>query len=182
VSPVVGEVVLDACTLWNFAVVGRLDLLDNRYSHRGVRWTESIQLEISRHVPEEPQLQDVLNAQWLGQPMVIAGSPQTLIRIERIRRGLLATPTDPPTLHLGEAEVIDLLETQHPSWVFITDDGPAGDLAKRRGLTVLDSARVLSECHAAGEIGCPAAYALLEAMAAKGRGVRIPPSHREVCP
>jgi hypothetical protein len=103
VSPVVGEVVIDACTLWNFAVVGRLDLLDGRYSHRGVRWTESIQLEIKRHVREEPQLQDVLT-------------------------------------------------------------------------------RVLAECHAAGEIGCPDAFDLLKAMAAKGRGVRIPPSHRNVCP
>jgi predicted nucleic acid-binding protein len=182
VSPIIGEVIIDACTLWNFAVVGRLDLLDGRYTHRGVRWTESIQLEIRRHVSEEPQLQEVLNARWLGVPMAIAGSPQTLRRIELIRRGLLATPADPPTLHLGEAEVIDLLETQHPSWVFITDDRPAGDLAKRRGLAVLDSALVLSECHAAGEIGCPAAYELLSAMAAKGRGVRVPPNHRVVCP
>jgi hypothetical protein len=135
VSPVIGEVVIDACTLWNFAVVERLDLLEVRYAHRGARWTEAIQLEITRHVKEEPLLRAVLDAQWLGQPMAITGGPQALIRIERIRRGLLATPSDPPTLHLGEAEVIDLL----------TDDQPAADLASRRGLSVLDTPRVLAD-------------------------------------
>jgi predicted nucleic acid-binding protein len=182
VSPLIGEVIIDACTLWNFAVVERLDLLDARYSHRGVRWTESIQLEVRRHVREEPLLQAVLNAEWLGEPMEISGSPQVLQRIDRIRRGLQASPADPPTLHLGEAEVIDILETEHPSWVFITDDGPAGDLAKRRGLNVLDSVSVLADCYASGEIGCPEAYELLREMAAKGRGVRVPADHRHVCP
>lgn len=181
-SPAIGEVMIDACTLWNFAVVQRLDLLEVRYGHRGARWTEAIQLEISRHVREEPLLQAVLEAQWLGEPMPVTGNAETLIRIERIRRGLLATPNDSPTLHLGEAEVIDLLETQHPSWMFVTDDQPAGDLARRRGLTILDTPRVLADCYASGEIGCPAAYDLLSEMWAKGRGVRVPPSHRDVCP
>jgi predicted nucleic acid-binding protein len=182
VSPQIGEVIIDACTLWNFAVVERLDLLDARFSHRGVRWTESIQLEIRRHLREEPLLQAVLDSDWLGEPMEILGSPQVLQRIDRIRRGLQASPTDPPTLHLGEAEVIDLLENVHPSWVFVTDDGPAGDLAKRRGLSVLDSVGVLADAYASGEIGCPDAYELLLEMAAKGRGVRIPSNHRLVCP
>lgn len=91
-------------------------------------------------------------------------------------------PNDPPTLHLGEAEVIDLLESYHPSWVFVTDDQPAGDLARRRGLTILDTPRVLADCYASGEISCPAAYESLGEMWAKGRGVRMPPSHRDVCP
>lgn len=65
-SPAIGEVIIDACTLWNFAIVERLDLLEVRYAHRGVRWTEAIQLEIKRHVSEEPLLQAVLEAQWLG--------------------------------------------------------------------------------------------------------------------
>jgi hypothetical protein len=93
VSPVIGEVIVDACTLWNFAVVERLDLLEVRYGHRGVRWT-----------------------------------------------------------------------------------------ARRRGLTILDTPRVLADCYASGEIGCPAAYELLGEMWAKGRGVRMPLSHRDVCP
>lgn len=97
-SPAIGEVIIDACTLWNFAVVQRLDLLEVRYGHRGVRWTEAIRLEITRHVREEPLLQAVLDAQWLGEPMSVTGNAETLIRIERIRRGLLATPNDSPTL------------------------------------------------------------------------------------
>ena len=84
---VVGDVIIDACTLQSFAVVRRLDLLEVRFGHRA-KWTESIKLEITRGVPAEPSLQDVLEAEWLGDPLEIAGSPQTLQRIERIRGGL----------------------------------------------------------------------------------------------
>lgn len=180
-TSVVGNVVIDACTLWNFAVVGRLDLLQTRYGHRA-RWTETIRLELARNVRAEPLLQQVLTAQWLGVAMSIAADVQTLIRIDQIRRGLGATTGDPAMKHLGEAEVIHLLETREPSWIFISDDQPAVDLAKRRGLNAIDTQRVLADCYESGEIGCPDAYDLLLEMQAKGRGVRVPPDHRNVCP
>lgn len=178
---VAGNVIIDTCTLENFAVVGRLDLLEIRYGNR-VRWTETIKFEITRGVRAEPLLRDVLNATWLGAPLQVAGDVQTLQRIERIRRGLGAKLGDPATLHLGEAEVIDYLETREPSWIFVSDDQPSVDLAKRRGLNALDTQRVLADCYASAEIGCPDAYNLLLKMQALGRGVRVPPNHRHVCP
>lgn len=180
-NSVAGDVVIDACTLWNFAVVDRLELLEVRYGYR-VHWTESIELEIRRHLRQEPQLQVVLQAEWLGTPMPVSVNTDGLRRIEQIRRGLGALQSDPATLHLGEAEIIDLLVTRYPSWLLVTDDQPAADLARRRGITAIDTPRVLADCYASGEIACPAAYELVEEMAAKGRGVRVPPSHRDVCP
>jgi hypothetical protein len=123
VTSIVGNVVIDACTLWNFAVVGRLDLLETRHGYLA-RWTETIRLELIRSVRAEPLLQQVLAAQWLGIAVSIASDIPTLIRIDQIRRGLGATTGDPATKHLGEAEVIDFLETREPSWIFISDDQP----------------------------------------------------------
>ena len=85
-------------------------------------------------------------------------------------------------MHLGEAEVIDYLETRAQTWIFFSDDRPAVDLAKRRGLNAIDSQRVLADCYASGEIGCPDAYNVLLKMQELGRGVRIPPDHRQICP
>jgi len=181
VISVAGNVIIDACTLVNFAVVGRLDLLEVRYGHRA-RWTETIRLEITRGLRAEPLLQDVLSVTWLGTPLPIAGDVQTLQRIDRIRRGLGARVGDPATRHLGEAEIIDYLEIHEPSWIFVSDDQPSVDLAKRRGLNAIDTQRVLADCYASGEIGCPDAFSLLLEMLAKGRGVRVPPDHRHVCP
>lgn len=177
----VGYAVIDACTLWNFAVVGRLDLLEALYGQR-VRWTETIRLEIARGVGAEPFLQQVLDAQWLGMPLPIAGDVHTLVRIEQIRRGLGAMLGQSPTLHLGEAEIIDLLETREPSWILVSDDRPAIDLANRRGLSTMDSRSVLADCYASGLIGCPDAFNVLQKMHDAGRGVRVPPDHRYVCP
>jgi predicted nucleic acid-binding protein len=181
VISVAGNVIIDACTLRNFAVVGRLDLLELHYGQR-TRWTESIKLEITRGLQAEPSLQDVLDAEWLSDPIEIAGNVQTLQRIERIRRGLGATRHDPATRHLGEAEVIDYLETRGQTWMFVSDDQPAIDFAKRRGLDAIDTQSVLADCYASEEIGCPEAYNLLLKMQALERGVRVPPDHRYVCP
>ncbi len=114
--------------------------------------------------------------------MAISVNTDGLRRIDQIRRGLGVVTGDPATLHLGEAEIIDLLQTRQPSWLLVTDDLPAGDLARRRGIAVIDTPRVLADCYASGEIACPAAYELLEEMATKGRGVRVPLHHRDVCP
>lgn len=178
---VAGNVMADTCTLANFAVVGRLDLLEVRYGPR-IRWTETVQFEVRRGAGVESSLRQVLNASWLGIPMEIVGDIKTLQRVDRIRRGLGATANDQATLHLGEAEIIDFLETRQPSWIFLSDDQSALDLAKRRGLNTIDTPQVLADCFASGEVGCPEAFSILTKMRDEGRGVRVPPDHRYVCP
>lgn len=89
--------IVDACTLKNFSVVNRLDILENYFSKRAC-WTQAIQREAGRlQVP-------VIN--WLGTSISAGDDIDTLIAVDRIRRGLGATQADPPTLHLGEAEAI----------------------------------------------------------------------------
>jgi predicted nucleic acid-binding protein len=167
-------VILDACTLKNFSAVGRLDVLKRHFGRRA-RWTQAIQREAARL--------DVPPLDWLGVPMPIGGDDVAeLIAVDRIRRALGATQADPATLNLGEAEVIYLLETHHPEWTFVSDDRPAIDFARRRGLTAIDTQEVLADCYAGGLVSCPQAFELLAAMAADGRGVRVPPSHWYVCP
>jgi predicted nucleic acid-binding protein len=173
VNPDEDSVIVDACTLQNFSVIGRLDILKQHFAHRA-GWTQAIQREAGQlRVPP---------VDWLGTPLSAGDDIATLIAVDMIRRGLGATLTDPATLHLGEAEAIHLLETHHPTWTFVSDDQPAVDFALKRGLNAVDTQAVLADCYAQGEIACPDAFELLRQMAAEGRGVRVPPSHWYVCP
>ena len=174
-----GPVYFDTCSLSNFAAVDRLDLVRTRYGRR-VRWTETVRFEISRGLPRYDYLRRVLDAGWLGEPVEITPAPDALREIDLIRRGLGGRPAE-PTRHLGEAELIWHLETAARGAVLVSDDRPAAAFARQRGLPVLDSAAVLAECYAHGEVGCPEAYDVLVDMRQNGRGVLVPADHREVC-
>jgi hypothetical protein len=174
-------IVVDACTWQNFAVVDGLWVLESRYAGI-VSWTEAVRNELQRGLRAEPKLQDVLDLEnaWLGEPVRLEG--ESLGEVDLIRRGIGGTASA-PLQHLGEAEAIHLLERAVVRQrTFITDDGPAADFARRRssGIQVLDAAAVLADAFAMGDIGCPAAYDMLQAMWNYPREVRIPP-HREVC-
>lgn len=174
-------VVVDACTWENFAVIDGLWVLKARYAGI-VSWTEAIRYELQRGVRAVPRLREVLDLEsaWLGEPVRPEG--EALGQVDLIRRGLGGMASE-PLKHLGEAEAIHFLEQASGSRrIFITDDGPAADFARRRpsGIQVLDAADVLADAFAMGDIGCPDAYEMLQAMWNYPREVRVPP-HREVC-
>lgn len=177
----VGEVFFDTCSLWNFAVVNRLDLLEERYGYRA-KWTETVKSEVVRASGGEPRLNRILSCAWLDEPIeILAASTADLHRIDQIRRALGGLATE-PTKHLGEAELIWYLENAAVGSVLISDDRPAASFARGRGIHVIDSARVLAECFSQGEIGCPDAYNLLVEMEQnEGRGVLVPTDHTYVC-
>lgn len=171
---------IDACSLQNFAMVGRLDLLEGRFGER-LAWTQAVELEVKRGVQEERSLEQVLQCAWLGQAVdVTSGDVLAVVKVEPIRRAL-GGHSGRPFEHLGEAETIYYIENYAPSTIFVTDDRPALDFARNRQILVMNSAAVLSECHKSGEAGCPEAYQLLQQMAAMGRGVYVPNTHHEVC-
>jgi predicted nucleic acid-binding protein len=169
--------VLDTNVLWSFAVVQRLDLLEVRFASRLV-WTDAVRGEIIRNTPSEPRLQAVIDSAWLGEPVEFTAAD--LLPISRLR-GSLATPGEHPAMHLGEAESIYLIQSRANEATFVTDDGPAADLAKRRGLRVQGTLDLMQDCHAMGEIGCPAAWELMLEMERGGRHVRTPAHHSKVC-
>jgi predicted nucleic acid-binding protein len=173
VSPAAGNAVIDACTLQNFVVVDRLDLLKERFTGHAY-WTEAIQYEAGRL--------GITDTGWLGRPIEVGDGVAEIIQIQAIRRALGARRAEPATLHLGEAEAIHYIETREPSWSFISDDQPAVDFARHRGIDAIDTQQVLADCYEDGKIGCPEAFDLLLAMQTAGRGVRIPPSHWYICP
>lgn len=177
-------IVIDACTWQNFAVVNALWVLEARYAGEAF-WTEAIRHELRRGLRAEPHLQGVLDleAAWLGAPLRLDQPGDDVVDL--IRRGL-GGDRSAPLQHLGEAEAIRALErTSVRQRVFITDDGPAAEFARRRpsNIRVLDAADVLAEAYAMDDVRCPQAYELLTAMweyPPAPRAVRLPP-HREVC-
>ncbi|MGH8527029.1 MAG: hypothetical protein ACREXY_23340 [Gammaproteobacteria bacterium] len=173
-----GLVFFDANTLINFAVIDRLDILGRRYEGCAA-WTDGVQFEVKRGVQSDRRIQRVLDVPWLGSPVEIEGVAD-LTRVELLR-ACLSGSSSRPTKHLGEAQTIFLLETSYESSIFITDDRPAADFARRRGLSVMDSVDVLRECYWKGEVGCPEAYDLLVEISHQGRGVRVPTHHSDVC-
>lgn len=173
-----GGIYFDTCTLNNFAVVGRLDLLPALYGNR-CTWTDAVELEIRRGLIHRPYAKPVLDAAWLGQP-VSTDDPGGVQQIDLIRRGLGGSP-DLPRQHLAEAQAIHHIGTADPTGTFATDDRDAYELGRRRGIAVLDTPQILAACHQAGLLGCPEPYHLLVAMAAAGRGVTRP-THQLICP
>lgn len=171
--------VFDTATLWNFASINRLDVLETRYGAR-CHWTESVQLEVLNSEPWEPALRELRNSgSWLGEP--IAFETSDLAKIMDIQR-ILAAPSDPPTKHVGESECIYALETRLQGAWLVTDDRAAADLARRRGHYVIGTTDVLQECYVMGELRCPEPYDLLVEMAGAGRdNVSVPSTHAAIC-
>lgn len=173
-----GRIFFDACTLRNFAVVGRLDLLEKQFSGRAA-WTDGTEIEIRRSAQHSPQVQSLLGAHWLGSPVVVGELPPAAQQVDRLRRAIgggVARPLE----HLGEAQAIHALIGT--DGIFATDDRKAADFARRKGIRTLDSSDLLRECFEAGLVGCPEAFEVLQLMARAGRGVAVPPGHMYVCP
>lgn len=173
-------VVFDTNALWNFAAVQRIHILETRYGARAI-WTESVEREVQLHVYQEPELALLKTGDWLGAPRSLAETA-CLDDVLRLQRAL-ASPGDPPSKHLGEAECMHYIQHElHGDALFVTDDGAAADMAQRRGVRVLDTAAVLAECLSNFELVCPQPYELLCAMADANRGVRVPAHHTAICP
>jgi hypothetical protein len=167
----------DTNTLWNFAVVGRLELLEQRFAGRAA-WTETVAQEVQDNAGRVPGFTDLPSAGWLGPPIEFdADDLGGIFGIQRI----LASPGDPRSKHLGEAESIYAMESKLAESVLVTDDRAAGDLARKRGHLWRNSQWVMSECFNMDEVGCPEAFEVLQQMQAAGRLRWIPDHHSVVC-
>jgi predicted nucleic acid-binding protein len=174
-------VLVDTCTIVNFAAIGRLDLLEQALGGCG-HWTEAAALEVHCAADHHPALWSVAVTGWLGQPVEPGGAGDAA-GIFQLQRQLGGTRRE-PRRHLAEAEAIHLI-LRYPDYagaVLLTDDRPAGDLAAKRGIDVWLSIDLITRAFSDGHIGCPTAYELLLDMEQAGRGVYVPPGHQSVCP
>src|SRR6266540_480165 len=103
--------IFDSSPLSAFCVVGRLDLLEARFTGRA-QWTIEVYDEIARGVTDTPVLSDVLTAGWLPEPV----RSLAVDEIERLRLALGGKARD--RRHRGEAATIVVATAQGYSVVF----------------------------------------------------------------
>jgi hypothetical protein len=162
----------DTTVLCNFAAIARLDVLEKVLASRG-RWTEAVAYETRRSARFLPELESVIRAGWLGDPIEITRKAD-IDRVEAIRRGVFGGSARQPTRHLGEAQTLFVLqrpdEFRHGVW--ITDDREAFEYAMRRGIATYDTVDVMRAAVAAALVTADEGLTALGRMVAAGRKLR----------
>jgi hypothetical protein len=165
------SLIYDAVTLLNFAVIRRLDILEERHSYRPEpRWTEAVKGEIEQGaLMGLPECHLILDASWLGKP--VEPNHDDLGRILPIWIGL-NDGKSPPIDHAGEAESIYFAERLEAA--FATDDNEAHLFASRRPMVrhVIDTVDILRDSVAAHELPEVEASSVVASMRAAGRSLR----------
>jgi predicted nucleic acid-binding protein len=180
VNSVAPTVVCDTNSLWNFAVVERLDILEVRYGHR-VAWTDTVAGEVATSKGYEPRLEQIEKCAWLGVPYEFTKNSclKAIFGIQSV----LAAPGDLPTRHLGEAECIHYIEHELAgNGILFSDDAAARDLAKRRGLQTMTTHDALRDAFVMDELACPEPFSLLVTMVDEhARRLSVPSDHSAIC-
>jgi hypothetical protein len=127
----------DTTVLINFAIIRRMDLLAELLKGQG-SWCLSIARECSRSQAYHPDL---------DQAGAIFGTPLIADRREiidaRTLREAMASPGEPATKHLGEAETVAIISARQLDGLFLTDDRDAVSLAHRHHITALRVGRCI---------------------------------------
>lgn len=160
----------DAVTLCHFAAVSRLDILDQRHSNRQEpRWTRGVHREIQEAADQTTYGASILQATWLGDP-VVPTNVDTM-QIAQIRAAL--NPKENlPLDNLGEAESIHFATKLQGQ--FATDDNQAYEFAAIRlgSENVIDTIQILREAVAMYELTANDADQVTNNIEAAGRYLR----------
>jgi hypothetical protein len=164
----------DNTVLCNFAAVERLGLLRSVLRERG-RWMEAVAYEASRSARHLPALADLVGDGWLGEPIEVT-SAVDIQAIEQIRRAAFGGTDDRPLQHLGEAQTCYVIKHWADfagSW-WITDDREALRYARFQGVTTKETIDLMSMAVVDGDIAARDAFGLMNLMADRDRGLRLP--------
>lgn len=129
----------DNTVLVNFALVGRLDLLEGLLRDNG-RWCRVVSQECERSSRIEglKSLADV--GRFLGNPV----HPEPVEQVDTLTvRTRLVGPHDSPTKSLGEAETVAALGRRFAGALFITDDRGAQREGERLGVQCVTTGDLL---------------------------------------
>jgi predicted nucleic acid-binding protein len=158
------ENIFDSSVLSTFCVVGRLDLLEERYGGQA-HWTIEVYNEIDRGVAETPSLAEILIAPWLSEPI----RSLAVVEIERIRLALGGRPRD--RRHLGEAATIAV--AIDCGYIVAIDDYDATQFARSAGLGTTTTIAILRDAVRRAVLSVEEAVALIDEMI-DGHGRRLP--------
>lgn len=170
----------DNTVLCNFAVVGRLDLLESVLLGRG-RWTEAVAYEAGRSAQHIPDLAAVAGGGWLGDPIEVVKESDTQ-HVERIRRAVFGGTEEDPLKHLGEAQTCYVLQRWPDlagSW-WVSDDRESLRYARQQGITTRETIDLVSGAAVNGDIKARAGYELLHNMIGFDRTLRLPKSPQDL--
>jgi predicted nucleic acid-binding protein len=165
----------DTTVLCNFAVIGRVDLLELILRDRG-RWTEAVAYEVEQSRGHLPDLARVLAGGWLGEPIGAAENDAEAWQIERIRRSVFGGLADQPTKHLGEAETVFLIKNRvelRGAW-WVTDDRAAVVYGRAQDLITMETADLIADAVAMTDLTAEFGFDLLVRMQEYGRFVQLP--------
>lgn len=146
-----------------------MDLLQERYAGRAA-WALEVRAEIEQGLASVPELQALLDANWLGEP-IRSSDPADLREIERVRWALGGTASQ-PLRHRGEAATI--VVARRTRGVAVLDDRDARRHATAIGVPIVGTIGILQGCVRDGALTGDEAWALLQSMIA--RGFRAPAS------
>lgn len=140
----------DNTVLINFAIIGRVDLLEKLANGNG-RWCLSVSQECAKsaRIDGLAALNGVRD--FLGEPL--EPTPAELLAT-RVLRDSMAAPGDRPTKHLGEAETIAIVTSRdlQSTAIFISDDTGALIHAEVHGLRIADTWDLLDLAERVGMI------------------------------
>ena len=171
----------DNTVLCNFAAVGRVDLLASILRGRG-RWTEAVAAEAEMSRGYLPDLAQLIDGRWLGEPIEVARTDAEAIRIECIRRAVFGGLPEQPTKHLGEAETTYLIKNRadfRDAW-WVTDDRAAVDYGRAQGMITKETIDLMGDAVAMSDLMADKAFALLLRMDDLGRRLRLPARARDL--
>jgi len=158
----------DNTVLTNFALLNRMDLL-SRLANGNGRWCATIATECAESA-RRPELAALSGAaEIFGEPLF---PDQAEHQDVLVLRDQLASPGDPPSKHLGEAETIAIAVRRQLKCFFVTDDRGAGRLASNNGVPVVDTWRLLSMAHRQGWLDADTLWGYV--LTIEGHGRRAP--------
>ncbi|HMS74531.1 hypothetical protein [Gordonia sp. (in: high G+C Gram-positive bacteria)] len=134
----------DNTALINFAVIGRMDLLERLVGRNG-SWCRTVSEECDDW-SRKPNLADMRRAHDIfGEPLT-PENPREHATVLRYR-DMLRTPGQPRTQNLGEAETLAIIECRNIRALFVTDDQSVGRVAPPGSPKVVGTWELLRASH-----------------------------------
>ena len=156
----------DNTVLVNFAIINRIDLLERLANGNG-RWCATVATECAESAAR-PELATLTGAREIfGEPLFPDAAEHQDVRLLRDQ---LASPGDPPTRHLGEAETIAIIVRRQLRCFFVSDDRSAARLATQNGIQVVRTWHLLKVAYRKGWIDADTLWGYVLTLDGNSRG------------